>query len=112
MTWEPTRAGQVLSLPTYPFQRTRFWPEQTVPAGSATAAPSPEPADFTFAHSWRQDPARGTPAAALVLPGPARRLRRPRRRGHRPRRPGRRLPGPPCWRWSPATARRAVRAAA
>ncbi|MET8007494.1 type I polyketide synthase [Nonomuraea glycinis] len=70
VTWDPTGEGQVLSLPTYPFQRTRFWPEQTVPAGSATPAPSPEPADFTFAHSWRQDPARDTPAAALVLPGP------------------------------------------
>ncbi|MGN9785610.1 beta-ketoacyl synthase N-terminal-like domain-containing protein [Nonomuraea sp. ZG12] len=60
VTWEGAHAGggQVLSLPTYPFQRTRFWPEQTVPTGPAIPAPNAEPADFTFAHSWRQDPAR------------------------------------------------------
>ncbi|TXK39232.1 SDR family NAD(P)-dependent oxidoreductase [Nonomuraea sp. C10] len=97
VTWERTRAGagRVLSLPTYPFQRTSFWPDRTTahgaPAGSdAARGPAAtgsdadqyvgsawpdadrhaEPADYTFVPSWRQDPVREAPAAGLDLTGP------------------------------------------
>ncbi|MGI5274510.1 SDR family NAD(P)-dependent oxidoreductase [Nonomuraea sp. CA-218870] len=81
VNWERTRegGGRVLSLPAYPFQRTRFWPEQTAPdatwsALTASAGPDvagdAEPGDFTFAHTWRRDPDRDVPEAGLSLPGP------------------------------------------
>ncbi|MGP4104714.1 beta-ketoacyl synthase N-terminal-like domain-containing protein [Nonomuraea sp. KM90] len=77
VSWERTRpaGGRVLSLPTYPFQRTRFWPEhdehaqRTGPAPAGTAVVT-EPADFTFVPTWRRDPAAGALPAGLSLPGP------------------------------------------
>jgi acyl transferase domain-containing protein len=96
VTWE-RRAGRVVTLPPYPFQRTRFWPDQLTPAdhqpglpadggtsgtsgasgapaGQASASPAgvPDggPADHTFALSWRQDPERFTDSPDLHLPGP------------------------------------------
>ncbi len=47
VTWERTRPtrGRVLSLPTYPFQRTRFWPEPTQPAHHGRPGRHGQPAD-------------------------------------------------------------------
>ncbi|GAA0964678.1 hypothetical protein GCM10009555_002320 [Acrocarpospora macrocephala] len=70
VTWERVQPGpgRILSLPAYPFQRTRYWPE--IGAGSQ---PMPsrlaEPADLCFAPAWQRDPARGTPPADLRLDG-------------------------------------------
>ncbi|MFG1710517.1 beta-ketoacyl synthase N-terminal-like domain-containing protein [Nonomuraea sp. M3C6] len=72
VSWERTRpsGGRVLSLPTYPFQRTRFWPEPTQePEVTHTQQPA-EPTDFTFVPTWRRDPASGALPTALNLPGP------------------------------------------
>jgi len=67
-------AGRVLSLPSYPFQRSRFWPD--VQPGTAPAAvavpgnrPASEPADLCYAPVWRQTPASPLPRS-LRLPGP------------------------------------------
>ncbi|WP_049577339.1 SDR family NAD(P)-dependent oxidoreductase, partial [Nonomuraea sp. SBT364] len=93
--WDVARPGRghVLDLPTYPFQRTHFWPEPT-PAGAPVPAPTgvtagqapagtghapagrsaADPADHLFVPAWRRDPAAaplpaGLPAG-LPLPGP------------------------------------------
>ncbi|GAA3836693.1 hypothetical protein GCM10022226_68330 [Sphaerisporangium flaviroseum] len=74
--WERTRPGgaRIVSLPVYPFQRTRFWPDlvegQVAPMLGASR-PS-QPADFCYAPAWRQDAARAIPpaASAVRLPGP------------------------------------------
>ncbi|MEU8379819.1 SDR family NAD(P)-dependent oxidoreductase [Streptosporangium sp. NPDC048865] len=82
VTWDLARpgGGRVLDLPTYPFQRARFWPEpnRDLPEtartpGSAGSAGSAEtdPADHVFTPTWRRDPAAGaTPPAARPLSGP------------------------------------------
>ncbi|MEV0203376.1 acyltransferase domain-containing protein, partial [Nonomuraea sp. NPDC050691] len=78
--WDLTRPGdgQVLSLPTYPFQRTRFWPDLGPDHGTpATAGPrasdettaGPD-GDYVFAPAWRQDPARAALPESVRLPGP------------------------------------------
>ena len=73
--WAATRSGaaRIVGLPTYAFQRIRFWPEPAEP-GQVVPAPEParrrEPADFCFAPAWRQDTTGGRPpAAGLGLPG-------------------------------------------
>ncbi|MBP2707760.1 SDR family NAD(P)-dependent oxidoreductase [Microbispora sp. RL4-1S] len=83
VSWENTQpqGGRVLSLPTYPFQRTRFWPEPADPSarpepfgGAATAAGTTGTtgtagtggaADHAYVPSWRQDPA--PPAAPTAV---------------------------------------------
>ncbi|KAB8190930.1 acyltransferase domain-containing protein [Nonomuraea phyllanthi] len=101
VSWERTRpaGGRVLSLPTYPFQRTRFWPENgeltgaahgeltgaahggqagvahggqtdVADAGRPEAGDAGEPGDFTFVPGWRRDPVSGALPTALALPGP------------------------------------------
>ncbi|WP_157251721.1 type I polyketide synthase [Nonomuraea typhae] len=87
--WEltgPATAG-VVTLPAYPFQRTRFWPEPAsgtaaastggagtggAPTGSGERADGvrTEGADFRFVPSWRQDPVRPVLPDLLALPGP------------------------------------------
>ncbi|MEY9862673.1 acyl transferase domain-containing protein/acyl carrier protein [Catenulispora sp. GAS73] len=63
-------AGQIVTLPTYPFQRTRFWPEGEATSPRPVSAPSStEPADICYVQSWRQDAARTVPTT-LTLPGP------------------------------------------
>ncbi|MFG1877459.1 SDR family NAD(P)-dependent oxidoreductase [Sphaerisporangium sp. NPDC049003] len=75
VNWELTRSGgaRIVSLPAYPFQRTRFWPEP-LDAGQVATSPkgSRRPADFCFAPAWQQDAARGVPPVGtpLRLPGP------------------------------------------
>jgi acyl transferase domain-containing protein len=69
--WAATRRGsaRIVTLPGYPFQRTRFWPEP----GDTTASPevprAPAPADLCYATAWRRDVASPV-SSALVLPGP------------------------------------------
>ncbi|MCA2220992.1 type I polyketide synthase [Nonomuraea aurantiaca] len=62
LNWEPTRpvGARLVDLPAYPFQRTRFWPDQgrDVPPTDRPA----KPADFAFAPIWQQDTTRPTPA--------------------------------------------------
>ncbi|MBG0813141.1 type I polyketide synthase [Planomonospora sp. ID82291] len=79
VSWERVHpgGGRVLSLPTYPFQRTRFWPEPVAGRSRTTSRPSaagrPEDAeagDHAFVPAWRRDPAAGAPPTALALPGP------------------------------------------
>ncbi|MEU9836780.1 SDR family NAD(P)-dependent oxidoreductase [Streptosporangium sp. NPDC048047] len=85
VSWERVDpgAGRVLSLPAYPFQRTRFWPEPAARhARPSRTAPEPsEPSeagrpgdagigDHAFVPAWRRDPAAGALPAALALPGP------------------------------------------
>ncbi|GAA0440365.1 hypothetical protein Acor_12830 [Acrocarpospora corrugata] len=71
--WERVQPGpgRIVSLPTYPFQRTRYWPE-LVDGGQppVPAAQPAEPADLCFAPAWQQDPARGAAPAELRLDGP------------------------------------------
>nr|WP_062330486.1 type I polyketide synthase [Herbidospora sakaeratensis] len=73
VTWEHVQPGpgRVVSLPAYPFQRTRYWPE-IVEGGSAPAPPArpAEPADLCFAPTWQRDPARRAVPAGLRLDGP------------------------------------------
>jgi acyl transferase domain-containing protein len=57
------RGGRTVSLPGYPFQRTKFWPQATQQA--------PEPVDEAgrlYAPVWRLDPTRptATPTGSLV----------------------------------------------
>ncbi|MEU7739175.1 SDR family NAD(P)-dependent oxidoreductase [Nonomuraea sp. NPDC049158] len=62
LNWAPTRpaGARLVDLPAYPFQRTRFWPDQgrDVPRTDRPA----KPADFAFAPIWQQDTTRPTPA--------------------------------------------------
>jgi acyl transferase domain-containing protein len=72
--WSATRApgARIVTLPAYPFQRTRFWPESdgSQPAQLALAVPvAAEPADLCYAPAWRQDETGPLPKA-LALPGP------------------------------------------
>jgi acyl transferase domain-containing protein len=74
--WTATRPaqGRIVTLPTYPFQRTRFWPEPgdaapAAPAAPATASRSADPVDLCYAPAWRRDVARAAPTP-LRLPGP------------------------------------------
>ncbi|MEO6501011.1 MAG: beta-ketoacyl synthase N-terminal-like domain-containing protein [Jatrophihabitantaceae bacterium] len=76
--WSATRAAgaRIVTLPAYPFQRTRFWPESDTSQGgqaaSASASTDPiaaEPADLCYVPTWRQDQT-GPPPKALPLPGP------------------------------------------
>ena len=73
LNWELTRpaGARLAELPGYPFQRTRFWPDQ-ITAGTAAPATRPaRPGDFCFAPTWQQDPTRATPATDEVrLGGP------------------------------------------
>ncbi|GIN01250.1 type I polyketide synthase [Planomonospora venezuelensis] len=79
VSWEHVHpgGGRVLSLPAYPFQRTRFWPEptarrpRTTPQASEAGRPGDaEIGDYAFVPAWRRDPAAGALPAALALPGP------------------------------------------
>ncbi|WP_066370166.1 type I polyketide synthase [Herbidospora mongoliensis] len=72
VTWERVQPGpgRVVSLPAYPFQRTRYWPE--IVEGSRSPVPSArlsEPADLCFAPAWQRDPARAAVPADLRLDG-------------------------------------------
>lgn len=60
--------AQVVSLPTYPFQRTRFWPEQTYQGGAATTKRT-QPGELCYAPAWGRDL---TPdlSTSVPLPGP------------------------------------------
>jgi acyl transferase domain-containing protein len=78
----PSVPGRLIALPSYPFQRQRFWPEvlksvpeqpsaasPLVPAQSRPVTASAAPAAFTYAATWRRDLARQH-AGDLALPGP------------------------------------------
>ncbi|WP_062352169.1 type I polyketide synthase [Herbidospora yilanensis] len=72
VTWERVQPGpgRVVSLPAYPFQRTRYWPEIVEGSGSPVPSGRPaEPADLCFAPSWQRDPARRAVPADLRLDG-------------------------------------------
>ncbi|WP_157382812.1 type I polyketide synthase [Nonomuraea coxensis] len=72
VVWERTRpaGGRVLTLPTYPFQRTRFWPDPDPalftppltphPSAAPTGPTSPQPS----ARPARAEPVVAEPAAA------------------------------------------------
>ncbi|MEU4226851.1 SDR family NAD(P)-dependent oxidoreductase [Nonomuraea sp. NPDC026600] len=66
LNWELTRPAEarLVDLPAYPFQRTRFWPDQ------GRDVPRPDrptkPADFAFAPIWQQDTTRPVPAHRRV----------------------------------------------
>jgi acyl transferase domain-containing protein/acyl carrier protein len=63
--------GHILSLPTYPFQRTRFWPEPTADGQPVTRpARAAGPADLCYAPAWRPDVSAGSTPASGALPGP------------------------------------------
>ncbi|MFL6161133.1 MAG: SDR family NAD(P)-dependent oxidoreductase [Jatrophihabitantaceae bacterium] len=66
-------AGRVVTLPSYPFQRRRFWPDVEpgqAPAGRpASRSAAAEPAEYCYAPVWRQLPA-GAPGRPLALAGP------------------------------------------
>ncbi|MBT2230340.1 type I polyketide synthase [Nonomuraea sp. NEAU-A123] len=68
LNWELTRpaTARLVDLPAYPFQRTRFWPDQ----GQDVPRPDrpTKPADFAFTPIWQQDTTRPVPAH-LVSPG-------------------------------------------
>ncbi len=56
--WTGTRPGpaRIVTLPTYPFQRTPFWPEQDADVLPTAWMTRPAgPADHCYAPTWRQD---------------------------------------------------------
>ncbi|WP_033438929.1 type I polyketide synthase [Saccharothrix sp. NRRL B-16314] len=60
------RPGRVVGLPTYPFQRRKFWPEQTAtPTERRTKAS--QAAELVYAPVWRQE--LTAPPASVALPG-------------------------------------------
>ncbi len=62
--------GHILSLPTYPFQRTRFWPEPTADGQPVTRPARPAgPAELCYAPAWRPDVSAGATPASVALPG-------------------------------------------
>jgi acyl transferase domain-containing protein len=66
---------RIVTLPGYPFHRTRFWPAATPEGGPVgPVGPSPrtpaDPADLCYIPSWRRDAARTAPPPSLALPGP------------------------------------------
>jgi acyl transferase domain-containing protein/acyl carrier protein len=69
--WAATRRGsaRIVTLPGYPFQRTRFWPEPGDAAATPVPARAAEPADLCYAPAWRQDVGCRAPSV-LDLPGP------------------------------------------
>jgi acyl transferase domain-containing protein/acyl carrier protein len=69
--WAATGRGRarIVTLPGYPFQRTRFWPESVDTAASPDTLRAPGPADLCYATAWRQDVSCPV-SSALVLPGP------------------------------------------
>jgi len=65
-------AGRVLTLPSYPFQRRRFWPEVepgAMPASTPVRPAAAEPADLCYSQVWTQGPVGPLPRT-LPLPGP------------------------------------------
>jgi acyl transferase domain-containing protein len=52
--------GRVVTLPGYPFQRTRFWPE---PGSAMPAATQTQPTDLCYAPTWRRTTTTTTSAA-------------------------------------------------
>ncbi len=69
--WAATTAGsgRIVTLPGYPFQRTRYWPEPGESASSEEALPARPPADLRYAPAWRRDVVN-PPGPALALDGP------------------------------------------
>ncbi|HET8642357.1 MAG TPA: beta-ketoacyl synthase N-terminal-like domain-containing protein, partial [Pseudonocardiaceae bacterium] len=65
VNWGATRpaGGRIVSLPTYPFQRTQFWPELD-PDAAYLAGPARQtgPTDHCYAPIWRRDLATVAPA--------------------------------------------------
>ncbi|OLE22376.1 MAG: hypothetical protein AUG49_19280, partial [Catenulispora sp. 13_1_20CM_3_70_7] len=61
-------AGRIVTLPSYPFQRTVFWPEPSPAAAKAPARRS-KPTPLCYPPVWRRDVAQAAPAS-LPLPGP------------------------------------------
>ncbi|MDT0267350.1 SDR family NAD(P)-dependent oxidoreductase [Streptomyces sp. DSM 44915] len=65
-------SGRPVPLPTYPFRRTRFWPEATAAASAADTAGEPDRATgaHRYAPVWRRCPGAGpaeAPAGTLVV---------------------------------------------
>ncbi|TCK22283.1 type I polyketide synthase [Pseudonocardia endophytica] len=68
--WSRTRhgAGRIVSLPTYAFQRSRYWPEVGRRAAARPAAPvADEPREVGYRSTWNRDVTE--PPAGTALPG-------------------------------------------
>ncbi|WP_406492313.1 SDR family NAD(P)-dependent oxidoreductase [Streptomyces sp. NBC_00846] len=61
-------AGRLVPLPSYPFRRTRYWPEGPLLVRSAADLTGLTPADHCYAPAWRPDVTAS--AALLAAPGP------------------------------------------
>ncbi|MEO3812450.1 SDR family NAD(P)-dependent oxidoreductase [Sphaerisporangium sp. B11E5] len=61
-------AGRIVSLPTYPFQRSRYWPEPGPDAASAFTRAAP-PGLLTYVPEWTRDSVRPAPDTAPVPAG-------------------------------------------
>ena len=73
--WAATHpaGARIVTLPTYPFQRTRFWPEQdpnAEPANLAGPLPTAGPVDHCYAPIWQRDLATVAPAAGFTGDAP------------------------------------------
>lgn len=55
--------GNVVSAPTYAFQRTRYWPEAPAAAALTTSVMSSEPSDLGYTESWSRDVTRRDPSS-------------------------------------------------
>jgi amino acid adenylation domain-containing protein len=65
--WSGFHAGQRrrrLPLPTYPFERRRFWVEPNRTAAAPAPVDSGRPASWLYAPAWRRTPLPSAPAAA------------------------------------------------
>lgn len=69
--WAATQRGgaRIVTLPGYPFQRAKFWPEPGAAAAHPDGPRTPPAADLCYATAWRRDVALLAPAA-LAVGGP------------------------------------------
>jgi phthiocerol/phenolphthiocerol synthesis type-I polyketide synthase E len=76
--WRAYRSGERrrrLQLPTYPWEKQRYWvdpPASTSPARAADTARRPDPAEWTYLPTWTRTPAASgsAPKRVLLAAGP------------------------------------------
>lgn len=70
--WAATNpaTARIVTLPTYPFQRTPYWPEPTADAVPARGSAPSGPRDLVYTTTWRRDTDRDFGRTDLGLPGP------------------------------------------
>ncbi len=72
LDWDAVRTGggRPTGLPSYPFQRTRYWPATGESAPADRALRTAAVADLCYAPAWQPDRVRATRGAGTVPAGP------------------------------------------